>query len=158
MEEISAENLAELERRYRQTLFIASAQIVSAAIFLFLAWFLTKNRENPPSEQSFLTLWLVILFLSAGTFVLRRQLFGWDRLKNAALLKGVSGLIRTLQTNTIVLNVFAEIVIIIGFIIAILNVNVFDMLRASAIALIVFALNFPRLSIWKKIVSSLEKV
>ncbi|MGC2235814.1 MAG: hypothetical protein WA584_06610 [Pyrinomonadaceae bacterium] len=158
MEEISAENLAELERRYKQTLFIASAQIFSAVIFLFLTWFLTKNRENSAPEQSFLTLWLVILFVSAGTFVLRRQLFSWDRLKNAALLKGVSGLIRTLQTNTIVLNVFAEIIIITGFIIALMNANVFDMLRAAGIAVIVFALNFPRLSIWKKIVSSLEKV
>lgn len=158
MEEISAENLAELEKRYKTTLFIVSAQIFSAVIFLFLIWFLTKNKESSASEQSFLTLWLVILFISAGTFVLRRQLFGWERLKNSALLKGVSGLIGTLQTNTIVINLFAEIVLIIGFIIALLNASVFDMLRASFIALFTFALNFPRLSIWKKIVSSLEKV
>jgi len=158
MEEISAENLAKLEKRYKQTLFIVSAQIFSAFIFVFLAWFLTRNQENAAPEKSFLTLWLVILFVSALTFVLRRQLFGWERLKNATLLKGVSGLIGTMQTNTIILNLFAEIVLIIGFIIALLNVNFFDMLRAAGIALIVFALNFPRLSIWKKIVSSLENV
>jgi hypothetical protein len=157
MEEISAENLAVLEKRYKTTVFIVSAQILSAVIFLFAAWLVTKNRETI-SEDSFMTLWLVILFVSAATFVLRRQLFGWERLKNSALLKGVSGLIGLLQINTIVLNLFAEIVIVIGFIITFLSGNFFDMLRAVGIALIVFALNFPRLSVWKKIVSNLEKV
>ncbi|HEY0426440.1 MAG TPA: hypothetical protein VGC76_01415 [Pyrinomonadaceae bacterium] len=157
MEEISAENLAGLEKRYKTTVFIVSTQILSAVIFLCAAWLVTKNRETV-SEDSFLTLWLVILFVSAATFVLRRQLFGWERLKNRTLLKGVSGLINTLQINSILLNAFAEIVLIIGFIITILSGNFVDMLRSGGIALIVFALNFPRLSIWKKIVSNLEKV
>jgi hypothetical protein len=157
MEEISAENLAELEKRYKTTVFIVSAQVLSAVIFLFAAWLVTRNRESI-SENSYLTLWLVILFVSAATFVLRRQLFGWERLKNATLLKGVSGLTGLLQINTIVLNLFAEIIIIIGFIITFLSGNFFDMLRAIGIALIVFALNFPRLSLWKKIVSNLENI
>lgn len=157
MEEISAENLAELEKRYKTTVFIVSAQIFSAVIFLFAAWLITKDRETI-SEDSFLTLWLVILFVSAATFVLRRQMFSWERLKNATLLRGISGLTGKLQINTILLNLFAGIVIIIGFIITYSSGNFFDMVRATGIALIVFALNFPRLSLWKKIVSSLEKV
>ena len=157
MEEITAENLAILEKRYKTTVFIVSTQILSAVIFLIAAWFVTRNRESI-SEDSFMTLWLVILFISAATFLLRRQLFGWERLKNTTLLKGVSGLIGSLQSNTIILNLFAEIVLIIGFIITIYSGNFFDMMRASGIALIVFALNFPRLSLWKKIVSSLENV
>ena len=157
MEEISAENLAQLEKRFFITLFLVSAAIFSAFVFLAATWFLTRDSQVF-AERDLTTLWLVILFLSAGTFVLRRQLFGWERLKNKALLKGVSGLISTLQLNTLVLVFFAEIVLVIGFIIALLNANFFDMLRASAIALIVFGLNFPRLSIWKKIVANLEKV
>jgi hypothetical protein len=156
MEEISAENLNLLKKRYKTTLFIVLAQILSAFIFLIAAWFVTRNRFA--SGDSFLTLWLVILFLSAATFVLRRQLFSWERLKNSALLKGVSGLIGVLQINTIVLNLFADIVVVIGFIIAFLNGNFVDMLRACGIALIIFALNFPRLSLWQKIVANLEKV
>ena len=155
MEEISAENLAELEKRYKTTVFIVSAQIFSAFVFIGAAWFAAK--EKPFVEQSFLTLWLVILFISAGTFVLRRRLFSWERLKNTAILKGIPGLLGLLEINTIFLTLFAELVLIIGFIIAILNGNFFDMLRASGIALIVLALNFPRRSIWEKIVSNLEK-
>jgi F0F1-type ATP synthase membrane subunit c/vacuolar-type H+-ATPase subunit K len=156
MEEISAENLAGLEKRYKTTVFLVSALIFSAVIFVLAAWFVTRNRESV-SDDSFLTLWLLVLFLSAATFVLRRQLFGWERLKNIALLKGVSGLARTLQTNTIVLCALAEIVIMIGFAIAFLSGNFFDMLRAAVITLIIWALNFPRLALWKKIVANLEK-
>ena len=156
MEEISAENFAQLKKRYKLTLFLVVAQILSVFIFLAAALVLTSNIHL--LERDFTTLWLVILFLAASTFILRRQLFGWERLKNKALLKGVSGLISTLQINTLVLAFFAEIILIIGFIIALLNASFLDMLRAAAISLIVFGLNFPRLSIWKKIVASLEKV
>ena len=156
MEEISAENLARLEKRYKLTLFLVAAQILSVFVFLAVTALLTSNVHF--LERDFTTLWLVILFLAASTFILRRQLFGWERLKNKALLKGVSGLISTLQMNTLVLACFAEIILIIGFIIALENASFFDMVRAAAIALIVFGLNFPRLSIWKKIVAALEKV
>jgi divalent metal cation (Fe/Co/Zn/Cd) transporter len=156
MEEISAENLAELKKRYKVTVFIVSAQMFSAFVLIIAAWLVAK--EDSAAERSYLTLWLVILFLSAVTFVLRRRLFNWERLKNTALLKGVSGVIGLLQINTIILTLFAEIVVIIGFIIALLNGNVFDMLRACGIAAIVFALNFPRRAIWEKIVSNLEKI
>jgi hypothetical protein len=156
MEEISAENLAELEKRYKVTVFVVSAQIFSAVVFLVAAFVLTRDRF--PDAESYLTLWLVILFLSAATFVLRRQFFNWERLKNTALLKGVSGLISSLQIKTIILNLFAEIVIVLGFVISFLSGNFTDMLRAAGIALIVFAFNFPRRPVWEKIVSGLEKV
>ena len=157
MADVSAENQAQMEKRYQLTLFLVLAQILSTFVFLALAWFLTRNQEIFV-ERDLMTLWLVILFLAAVTFVLRRQLFGWERLKNKTLLKGVTGLISTLQINTVVLSLFGEIVLVIGFIIAVLNASIFDMLRASAIALIVFFFNFPRLAVWKKIVASLEKV
>ena len=157
MEEISVENRAELEKRYKTTVFIVSAQILSA-VFLSIAAFFITRTARPAAENSYLTLWLVILFLAMVTFVLRRLLFNWERLKNAALLKGVPGLLNTLRINTIFLNLFGEIIIVIGFVIAFLNADFFDMLRAAGVAVIVFALNFPRFSIWEKIVSNLEKV
>jgi len=157
MEEISAENLAELEKRYKAAVFIISAQIFSSLVLLVAGWFMIKDRDAV-SEDSFLTLWLVILFISAGTFVVRRRLFNWESLKNASVLKGTRGLIRLLQTNTIVLNLFVEIVIVIGFVTALMSGNFLDLLRVAGIALILFAINFPRLSVWKKIVSNLETV
>jgi predicted ABC-type exoprotein transport system permease subunit len=156
MEEIAAENLAELEKRYKVVVFILSAQIFSTLVLIVAAWLLSRIRLG--QTESFLTLWLVILFVAAGTFVLRRRFFNWERLKNVALLKGVPGSIRLMQLNTIILGLCAEIVIIIGFVISFLDGNFIDMLRAAGIALILFAFNFPRLSVWKKIVWNLEKV
>jgi hypothetical protein len=156
MEEISAENLAELEKRYKVTVFIVSAQIFSALILLIVGWFMIKDRDAV-SEGSFLTLWLPVLFISAGTFVMRRRLYNWESLKNTSVLKGIRALIRLLQTNAIVLYLFIELVIMIGFFIAVASGNFLDLLRVAGIGLILFAINFPRLSVWKKIVLNLEK-
>lgn len=158
MDEISAGNLAELEKRYRTTVFIVLAQILVTLILIVVAWFIVSTSETNFPAQSLTTLWVAVLFIAIGSFLLRRLFFGWDRLKNIALLKGVSGLLSTLQTNSIILGAMAEIVAIIGFLIAIFSGNSSDMIRAGVIALVVFLVNFPRKNIWKKIVSNLERV
>jgi hypothetical protein len=84
--------------------------------------------------------------------------FTWERLKNVGILKGVSGVLGTLQRNSIILSVFGLLVGIIGFLLALFSGSGFDMLRAGAIALVVFLINFPRKKVWKTIISNLEKV
>lgn len=158
MSEISGENMATLEKRYRSTFFIVLAQILAALIIVFVSLFLVPKIETSNISQDLTTLWIVILFIAIGSFVLRRLFFSWDRLKNIALLKGVSGLLGTLQTNSVILAFLAEIIAIIGFLIAIFSGNSLDMLRAAAISTVVFVVNFPRKSVWKKIISNLEKV
>jgi hypothetical protein len=158
MSEISGENLANLEKRYRITLFIVSAQMILAMILVFLSFLMVRFGEKSDSSQDFTTFWVGILFIAIGSFVLRRLFFNWDRLRNTVILKGVPGLLTTLQTNSVILGLLAEIVAIIGFIISILSGNSSDMVRAAAISLVVFLINFPRKSVWKKILSNLEKV
>jgi Flp pilus assembly protein TadB len=108
--------------------------------------------------RSLMTLWIAVVFIAVGTFVLRRMLNQWERLKNIKLSKGISGLLTTLQTNAIVLGAVAETIAVIGFLIAVLGGIKSDMFRAGAVALIVFLINFPRKSVWKKIVANLESV
>lgn len=158
MEEISSENLGELKERYRTTVFIVFALIFASIFLILAAWMMTMNRTVPASEDSFLTLWLVILFLAAGTFLLRRRLFNWETLKNAALLKGVSGLLKKLQFNVIFLNSIAVAVVILGFVISYLSGEFMDVIRTALVALIVFFINFPRRSVWEKIIRHLERV
>ena len=158
MDEISAENLAELEKRYRMTAIIVFAQITTAIILIIFGWFYAAGSENAVSSGSLMTLWIAVIFIAVGTFVLRRMLNRWQRLKNIALSKGFSGLLAALQTNAIILGALAEVIAIIGFLIATLGGVKFDMFRAGAIALIVFLINFPRQSVWKKIAANLEKV
>ncbi len=86
------------------------------------------------------------------------MLVRWDKLKNVTLLKGIPGLLSSLQTNAILLGTMAEIIAIIGFLIAALGGIKTDMLTFGAVALILFLINFPRKSIWEKIVANLEKI
>lgn len=158
MAEISAENRNELEKRYRTTTIVIAFQIFTVIVLIVAAWFAAQNSNNSVSDQTLTTLWVAVLFIAVGAFLARRMLFGWERLKNTVLLKGVKGLIQTLQTNAIILGVIGEIVAIMGFLIALLSGNKWEMFRAGAIALVVFLANFPRKKVWEKIVSNLEKV
>ena len=158
MEEISPENLVELEKRYRTTALIIAAQIAFTIILIAAFWLLAPTAQYSISQQTLTTLWVAIIFLAIGAFVLRRTFFRWDRFKDITVLKGISGLLRTLQANAIILGVFAALLAIVGCIITFLTGETFEMLRAGIVALIVFLINFPRRSVWEKIVAGMEKV
>lgn len=158
MSEISAANLTELEKRYRATALIILAQIFFVFVLVLLSALGIFRREAGAENIDFTTLWLGVLFIAVGTFILRRLFFNWERLKNIAVLKGVTGVLATLQRNSIILSAMAEIVAIIGFIISIFSGSSGDMLRAAAISLVAFLINFPRKKVWKMIISNLEKV
>lgn len=155
MNENSNENPAELEKRYRTTVFIVLAQIFVVLFLIFVSWVGFFRVQNNLSGQDFTTLWIGLLFIAIGSFILRRLFFSWERLKNIGLLKGVSGLLGTLQMNSILLGMMAVIIGIVGFLIAAFSGSSSDMLRAGVIALVVFLINFPRKKIWKTIVSHL---
>jgi hypothetical protein len=158
MNENQSENLPELEKRYRTTVFIILGQVFVVLLLIAAAFLFTFKVETNLSEQDFTTLWVGVLFIAVGSFILRRMFFTWERLKNVAILKGVPGVLGTLQRNSIILSVFGLLVGVIGFLISLFTGSGFDMLRAGAIALVVFLINFPRKKIWKSIVSNLEEV
>jgi Ca2+/Na+ antiporter len=154
----SAETQTELEKRYRITALIVSGQIVLTVIFIAAALMFAPTSETVTSSNNLTYLWVGALFVAVGAFVLRRMLFRWDRLKDIFLLKGVSGLLGSLQKNAILLGAMAEAIAIIGLLIVFLSGNRYEMLRAGAIALVVFVINFPRKSVWKKIAANLENI
>lgn len=157
MEKVSTENSALLERRYRATATVYFALIFSS-VFLIAAALFLADKDKTADADSLMPLWVAIVFTAIAALVLRRVLPGRERLKNAELLKGISGLLTTLQVNSIVLGALASIVAVIGVVITFKNGNKSDALRAGAVALILFAVNFPRQSVWRKIVGSLENV
>lgn len=156
--EISPENRSELEKRYRTTTIVIAFQIFVVVALIVAAWFAAQNSDNSVTSQTLTTLWVAVLFIAVGAFLARRMLFNWERLKNTTLLKGVKGLIQTLQNNSILIGVIGLIVAAMGFLIALLSGNKWEMFRAGAIALVVFLANFPRKSVWEKIISNAEKI
>ena len=158
MNENSNENLPEIEKRYRTTVLIILAQVFVVLLLIAAAFLFAFRVQTSLTEQDFTSLWVGVLFIAVGSFILRRMFFTWERLKNVAILKGVSGVLGTLQRNSIILSIFGLLVGLIGYLISLFTGSGFDMLRAGAIALVVFLINFPRKRIWKTIVSNLEKV
>ena len=158
MEGISPENLAELEKRHRAVIFIIAAQVLLAIILIVASLFIASGAENTVAPETLRTLWIVIVFIAVGTFALRRMFYRWDRLRDITLLKGISGLLRTLQSNAIILAVLAETIVVVGFVIAFLSGEKFDTLRAGIVALILLAINYPRKTVWSKIVANLQEI
>lgn len=155
MAETSAANQTELNKRYRTAALIVIVQILITLGLIAAAFYVAQSSDGSATQQAISALWIIILIIAAGTFVLRRVLFGWERLNKTYREKGISRLLQTLQTNTILLGSLAKIIAVIGFLIAVFG-DKWDMFRVGVIALVVFLANFPRLSHWQKIVANLE--
>lgn len=158
MNQISAENLKEIDRRFRTSFIVGLAQVAFTLVLAGVAWFIVSKTETVETNESVTTLWVAVLFIAVGSFVLRRLFFGWERLRNAALLGGVTGVLKLLQKNSLILGMFAEAISIIGFAITMFTGSSFDMFRAAAIALIVFIITFPRKKVWRAVVAGLQDV
>ncbi len=154
--EISVENLTEIERKYRLTAVIFLIQIITAVILLVVGYFYASGSENVAAPDFLLLLWFAVIFIAIGSFFLRRTLNRRERLKNIASVKGISGVLSALQTNSIMIGTLAETVAIIGLLIAFLGGVKFDVFRAAAVALLIFFINIPRKAVWKKVIGSLE--
>jgi H+/Cl- antiporter ClcA len=158
VQEVSKNNSNELEKRYRTSVIVVAAQILSVLLLIVIAWAVIANSDNSMDAGSQRTVWFFILFIAIGSFLVRRFLFNWDRLKNTAILKGIPAVLQTLQMNSIMLGALGEIVAVMGFILATMSGNSWEMFRAGAVAMVVFLANFPRKATWKKIVYNLEKI
>ena len=158
MQKIPQKQILQLDNRYRTTATIYLAQIFTTVILITVGLFFIDNFQGSASATTLTALWAVIVFIAIGSFVLRRMLSRWERLKDIKLLKGIAGVLSALQTNAILHGSLAETIAVIGFTITALNGEKADVLRAGGVALIIFLMNFPRKSVWKKIAANLEKV
>lgn len=156
MKEFPAQSQNELDQKYRSTVLIVSAQIFFAFLLTTVVWFFVPGMRGADSDLT--PLWLLVIFIAVGSFIIRRLLARWDRFRNVKLLKGQKGLLSMLQTNAIILGAFGELIAVVGFAAVVMGSDKLDMLRAAAVSLVVFAINFPRRSIWEKIVLSLNEV
>lgn len=161
-----------LDKRYRSTATLLFAQIFILILLsvasVFLAGrlqpfgqttgetsFSIENLTNPnvASNVSTLTtfLWAAVLALAVSAFLLRRVILAPSTLRDTATLGGASGLLKSLQGKTILLSALGGGIAIIGFTISLASGNYSDMIRAALVAIIIFFINFPRKSSWRKL-------
>jgi hypothetical protein len=104
-----------------------------------------------------MALWIAILVFGLGAFVLRRTRFAAMRLQDIAALRGISGLLRTLQGTTVQLAFLSAAIALLGFIVTIQTGNKYDMLRAGGVAVIVLLYCYPMRSAWQRLVQGIER-
>src|SRR5437762_11981067 len=91
----------ELERRHRKASTLVLAFIVLDIALVVIAYFAADRFYRPGASSTIMSLWIAVLVFGLGAFVLRRTRFAAMRLKDIAALRGISGLLKTLQDTTI---------------------------------------------------------
>jgi hypothetical protein len=147
----------ELGSRYRAAVMVTNAMLALTLALTVLA-FAARTFLSRPGGPTLITLfWVLILLFGLGAFPLRRTRFNAMRLQDIAALRGISGLLATLQGTTIQLALIGGAIALMGFILAMLTTEPWDMLRAGGVALIVLIYSYPRKSAWQRVVKGIEQ-
>ncbi len=146
----------ELSRRHRTaTMFVVGFLVLDLAL-LVLAYFAAEKLFRPNDPSIVMGLWIAILVFGLGAFVLRRTRFAAMRLKDIAALKGISGLLKSLQDTTIQIAFIGGAIALMGFIVTILTGDWTSMLRAAGVSAIVLIYGYPFRSAWERVARQLS--
>ncbi len=128
---------AELVRRHRVAAMITRAFIVLTVAFIAVAFTgraPTLGQGNPdPVLIAFIRITIVIMGIGAVT--LRRNRFTAMRLQDIAALRGLSGLLATLQNTTIQVALLGGAISILGFLLMMLTADASNMVFIGIAAL-----------------------
>ena len=125
-------------------------------IVLLLTAYLAADRLYRPRDPSLsMALWIAILVFGLGAFVLRRTRFAAMRLKDIAALKGISGLLKTLQDTTVQVACIGGAIGLMGFMLVILSGDWTFTLRAIGVSIIVLIYGYPFRSAWERVARQL---
>jgi hypothetical protein len=152
-EQLSTNYQPELLRRQRTAALTVRALLALTVALSFVA-FLSRNRfrqqDNAPLEMA---LKITIFFFGVGSVVLRRARFAAMRLQDIAALRGISGLLVTLEKTTIQVALLGSSVAVFGFIASVMTGNAFYSYGAGLVALFVLLNCYPTLGSWQKTVA-----
>ena len=145
----------ELERSHRKASTLVLIFFVLDVVLITIAYFAVDRLYRPGAPSTIMGLWIAVLVFGLGAFVLRRTRFATMRLKDIAALKGVSGLLKTLQDTTIQIAFIGGAIALMGFLITILEGEWKDMLRAGGVSAIVLIYSYPFRNSWQRTVRML---
>jgi hypothetical protein len=145
----------ELVRRHRIATMVVAGFLVLDVALIVIAIFLADRLFRPGDRSLIMALWITILVSGLGAFAIRRTRFAPMRLQDVAALRGVSGLLRTLQRTTIQLACLGGAIALMGFVITILRGDWTDMVRAGGVSAVVLFYCFPFRSAWERVVRQL---
>jgi hypothetical protein len=147
----------ELSRRHRTATMFVVGFVVLDVTLLVLSYFAAEKLFRPNDPSIVMGLWIAILVFGLGAFVLRRTRFAAMRLKDIAALKGMSGLLKSLQDTTIQIAFIGGAIALMGFIVTIMTGDWTSMLRAAGVSVIVLIYGFPFRSAWERVARQLSE-
>jgi hypothetical protein len=144
----------ELDNRHRAATTVVLGFFALNIALLAFAFFAGEKVSRPKDPKIAMGLWIAILVCGLGVFVLRRTRFAPMRLQDVTAVKGVSGLLKTLQGTTIEIAAIGGAIALMGFIVTMIAMP-FDwthMLRAAGVSVIVLVYCYPFKSAWERTV------
>jgi hypothetical protein len=147
----------ELVRRHRTAILVVAGFLILDVVLVAIAFFAADRIFRPGDPSIVMGLWIAVLVSGLGAFVIRRTKFAAMRLQDVAAVKGVSGLLKTLQGTTIQIACIGGAIALMGFVIAILLGDWTNMLRAGGVSAIVLVYCFPFRSAWERVVMQLAR-
>ena len=148
---------SELARRHRTAAMVVGALLGLTVALVGIAFFAAESLYRPGDRTLAMALWITIMIFALGSFVLRRTRFNSMRLQDIASLRGITGLLATLQGTTIQVAFIGGAIALMGFIVTIMTGNKFDMLRAGGVAAIVLLYSYPQRAAWQRVVRAIEE-
>ncbi len=115
----------------------------------------TGSGNPDPTLIWFLRITIVVLGIGAVT--LRRTRFAPARLQDIAALRGITGLLDTLQNTTMQVALLGGLIAIIAFVMMMLTHYAGDMIFIGVAALAVLIYAYPRRRAWERVVHGIQE-
>ena len=149
----------ELAHRHRSAAMVFGGLILLSLVLAAAAYALAGKDliYRPGSPVLIMALRIAIVLFALGAFVFRRTQFAAMRLQDIASLRGISGLLTTLQRTTTRVAWLGGAIALMGFIMTMMTDDPSEMLRAGGVAIIVLLYCYPRRSAWQRVVQGIER-
>ena len=151
--QLSSNSQAELTHRHKTAALVVRV-LLAFTVALSIAAFLGRNhfrqQENTPLD---IAVRITILIFGLGSVVLRRTRFSALRLQDITALRGVSGLLKTLERTTLQVAFLGGAIATFGFLATLLTGNDFYTYGAGLVGLVVLFYCYPTLTSWQQAVA-----
>ncbi|HKS30713.1 MAG TPA: hypothetical protein VJS44_23120 [Pyrinomonadaceae bacterium] len=149
----------ELVRRHRLAATVTRAFLVLTVALIAVAFTgraPTVGSGNPdPVLVAFIRIGIVVMGIGAVT--LRRTRFAAMRLQDVAAVRGISGMLATLQNTTVQVAALGGFISILGFFLMMLTVDPSNMVFIGIAALAVLIYAYPRRAAWQRVLHGIQQ-
>jgi uncharacterized integral membrane protein len=147
----------ELNHYYKTAATVIKALITLTLLLVAIVALINRYavpKDNPALDMAWR---ITVVIVGFGAVALRRTKFAAMRLQDIAALKGLSGLLETLQKTTVRVGLLGGAIAFTGVTVSIVTGYSSYALISGVIAFAVLLYSYPRKSAWQQVVQAIEK-